>query len=239
MNRLIMCGFYIMLMASCTQKQRLSSLQSKNLKEVNFVLSQTKNMAHVIEEKLEKHRNKFPTGDIDQIDHVKVIIDYMYNFDQELRNLFIKDQNNKQLASALKTLDLFHTQQMKEILKVHGWIVVSKFGLKYDKKAWLLIQHADEDPFFQAGVLCILEKMVNKKETDAKNYAYLYDRVAGKFHQIGFLQKYGTQVDFENENIKLQPYEGSLEDIDNHRKAVGLEPLGDYLEKIKEISNGA
>ena len=196
-------------------------------------------MAHVIEEKLEKHRNKFPTGDIDQIDHVKVIIDYMYNFDQAFRSLFIKHQNDNQLVSLLKKLDEFHTTKMKEILREHGWIVISKFGSEYDKKAWLLIQHADQDPFFQAGVLCILEKMVNKKETDIKNYAYLYDRVAGKFHQIGFLQKYGTQVDVEKESIKLQPYEGSLEDVDKHRKAVGLEPLGDYLEKIKEISNGA
>lgn len=189
----------------------------------------------IIEQKLEKHQNQLPKGDITQTTYVKRVIDYMYEFDQELRNLFIKHQSDEHLGILLKKLDAFHTARMKEILKIHGWIVISKFGSEYDKKAWLIIQHADDDPFFQAGVLFLLERLANRGETDPKNYAYLYDRIAAKFYQIGLLQKYGTQVDLAKDNIKLQPYEGNIEDIDKHRKAVGLESLADYLKKIKEL----
>ncbi len=136
-----------------------------------------------------------------QTTYVKRVIDYMYEFDQELRNLFIKHQSDERFGRLLKKLDAFHTARMKEILEIHGWIVISKFGVEYDKKAWLIIQHADDDPFFQAGVLFLLEKLTNKGETDPKNYAYLYDRVAAKFYQIGLLQKYGTQVDLAKDNI--------------------------------------
>lgn len=188
----------------------------------------------IIEQKLEQHQNQLPKGDIKQITYVKTTIDYMYDFDQEIRNLFIKHQSDEQLGRLLKKLDEFHAARMKEILKVHGWIMISKFGSEYDKKAWLIIQHADGDPFFQAGVLFLLERLANKGETDPKNYAYLYDRVAAKFHQIGLLQKYGTQVDLTKDTVKLQPYEGNIEDIDKLREAVGLEPLADYLKKIKE-----
>jgi hypothetical protein len=188
-----------------------------------------------IEKKLEQHQKQLPKGDIKQITYIKRVIDYMYEFDQELRNLFIKHQSDEQLRKLLKNLDVFHTAHMKEILKVHGWIVISKFGSEYDRKAWLIIQHADEDPFFQAGVLFLLEKLANRGETDRKNYAYLYDRVAPKFNQIGLLQKYGTQVNLTKDIIKLQPHEGDIKDIDKNRKEFGLEPLADYLKQIKEI----
>jgi hypothetical protein len=33
----------------------------------------------------------------------------------------------------------------------------------------------------------------------------------------------------------LQPYEGSLEDVDQHRIAIGLEPVDEYLKKVREL----
>ncbi|NDD59187.1 MAG: hypothetical protein EBZ47_08075 [Chlamydiae bacterium] len=110
-----------------------------------------------------------------------------------LQNVPLFFSDNQLLGSPFLTKNLSPiSQASQEIL-----IVISKFGSEYDKKAWLIIQHADDDPFFQAGVLFLLERLANKGETDPKNYAYLYDRVAAKFHQIGLLQKYGTQVDLK------------------------------------------
>ena len=55
-------------------------------------------------------------------------------------------------------------------------------------------------------------------------------------HHIGFLQKYGTQVDIlKNGDIELQPYEGTIEDVTHRRNAVGLEPLDEYLKKVKDM----
>ena len=128
----------------------------------------------VIEQKLEQHQNNLPKGDIKQISHIKTIIKYMYDFDQELRALFIKHQHDKQIGALLKKLDAFHTYHIKAILEIHGWIVISKFGIEYDQKAWLLVQHADHDPFFQAGVLFLLERLAHKGETDPKNYTPIF-----------------------------------------------------------------
>lgn len=78
---------------------------------------------------------------------------------------------------------------MKEILEKWGWILISQLGPEYDDKEWLLRQQGDNDPFFQAGVLLLLERLAQKGEMDKKNYAYLYDRATQKFSHVGFLQK--------------------------------------------------
>lgn len=192
--------------------------------------------ANALEQSLVKHKVNTPKGDLKRVSYIKQLIEYMYEFDQKVRQDLIKDRNNHKLQVLQKEMDAFHTTKMKEILKEYGWITISKFGSEYDQKAWLLVQHADDDQFFQAGVLFILSTLLNKGETNKKNYAYLYDRVAGKFHQIGMLQKYGTQVSIkDNGGVKLEPFEGRLEDVDSRRKEIGLEPLSEYLKMIREI----
>ena len=181
------------------------------------------------------YQKNCPEGDFKEISYVKELLEYMYRFDQDFRKLFIQNRDDQEIRSLLKIIDSFHILKMKQILNEHGWITISRFGAEYDQKAWLLVQHADDDSFFQAGVLFVLSCLVEKGETDKKNYAYLYDRVAAKFHQVGILQKYGTQVEIENSDIKLQPYEGSLDEVDKRRSEIGLEPLKDYLNNVKEI----
>ncbi|MDF2578405.1 MAG: hypothetical protein K0S74_1889, partial [Chlamydiales bacterium] len=180
-----------------------------------------------------QYQSSFPEGNLQNVDTVKAIIDVMYEVDQDLRKKLIHDIDNIKLRNLVKEIDCFHTNKMKEILTVHGWINISKFGKEYDQKAWLLVQHADHDPFFQAGSLFILSQLMLKNETDAKNYAYLYDRVVLKFQQLGMLQKFGTQVDVKkNGSISLLPYEGDLEDVEGRRKEIGLNSLTEYMESI-------
>lgn len=194
------------------------------------------NDTNTLEQSFIKHKVDVPKGDLKRVSYTKQLIEYMYKFDQKIRQDLVKDQNNYKLQALQKEMDAFHTTKMKEILKEYGWITVSKFGSEYDQKAWLLVQHADDDQFFQAGVLFILSTLIDKGETSKKNYAYLYDRVAGKFHQIGMLQKYGTQVSIkDNGEVKLETFEGRLEDIDSRRKEIGLEPLSEYLKMIREF----
>lgn len=185
---------------------------------------------------IEKHKNSYPKGDTSNISDVQKMVRYMYEFDQQLRKAHLANPKNSQLKNDIDETDEFHTAKMKEILGVHGWLNISKFGKEYDNAAWLLVQHADNDPFFQAGVLLILSEMMEKKETNARNFAYLYDRVAGKLNHIGMYQKYGTQIIVsDQQNIELQPYKGRLEDINKRRKAIGLEPVEEYLKKAREV----
>ena len=55
-----------------------------------------------------------------------------------------------------------------------------------------------------------------------------------KFTNLGFKQKYATQVEIlDNWQLKIRPYEGTLEEVAVRRKEYGLPPLADYLEVIK------
>lgn len=189
-----------------------------------------------IEQRVTHTQHVFPKGNICDVNYVKEIIDIMHQLDQEVREAFTKNPNNAELVRLMKKVDTFNTAKMKEVLTIHGWITISKFGKTYDDKAWLLIQHSDHEPFFQAGVLFLLSSIMDKGETSKIHFAYLYDRVALKFPTLAMKQRYGTQVSIEkNCNIQLLPYEGSLEDIDLRRKELGMEPLAEYLEEGKKF----
>jgi len=188
-----------------------------------------------IENKVSNYMHNIPKGDINQINHVKEILDYMYEFDQEYLKLYEINNNVTALNSITEKLFKFNTNEIKKILSKHGWITISKFGREYDHMAWLIVQHADDFPFFQAGVLFILHKMVEQGETDPKNYAYLYDRVADKFNHIGLLQKYGTQVDIKNNQAVLAPFEGDINSVNKCRNEVGLGLVEEYLLEFAKV----
>lgn len=199
----------------------------------------TKTILVNTEKKLLAHRENMPKGNLQQIAYVKQLIDYMYNFDQEVRLSLLDSSSNlsdRDAFQVLHKIDGFHLSKIKEILKEHGWITISKFGPEYDHKAWLLIQHADQDPFFQAGVLFILSQLLHRGETDKKNYAYLFDRVSVKFNKLGLSQKYGTQAIIkENGHVEVQQPHESFTNIDKNRADIGLENLDTYITVLKKL----
>lgn len=188
-----------------------------------------------LEEKIKAEQKNWPTGKLDDIGYVKKVIHKMYLTDQEVRQAFLKDMNHPKVQNLITSMDDFHTAKMKEILQQNGWLTISRYGHDTDHQAWLLVQHADQDPFFQAGCLFVLTNLVAKGETDKKNYAYLYDRVALKFENLGMKQKYGTQVNIGSADIKLLPYEGSIADLNQRRYEAGLNTIEEYLETIKKV----
>lgn len=192
-----------------------------------------------LKEELILYKAEFPVGDISNINYVKLAIDYMYEFDQRIRNIFVTNPNNPEITFIIKQIDEFNTIKLKEILKYYGWINISKFGKEYDYKTWLLVQHADQMPFFQIAVLFMLSNMVLYDETDKKNYAYLYDRIAIKFSKVGIYQKFGTQVNIDdNGNVRLLPYQdNNIENLDKNREKYGLPPIKEYLGSIREFYN--
>lgn len=198
------------------------------------------NQIQILNQKIENYQRDFPQGDLNNKQYIQHILHLMCEMDQEIRLLYIKNCNNTdknmKTIALLKKIDRFHTIKIKEILLIHKWPNISKFGNKSDHEAWLLVQHADEDPFFQAGCLFILESLLKIGETNKKNYAYLYDRVALKF---GLKQRYGTQCTIEEtKGITLSPYEGTLEEVAEKRKELALEPLQEYLYKLKNTYEG-
>ncbi|MDP1723193.1 MAG: hypothetical protein Q8L85_00635 [Alphaproteobacteria bacterium] len=193
------------------------------------------NNINILKEQIKQEHDNFPIGDLNDVEFVKKIINQMFLKDQEIRQYFIKYSNDSEFRDLVINLDRFNTLKMKEILSVHGWVSISKFGANADDQAWLLVQHADHDPFFQAGCLFILGTLIDKAETVKKNYAFLYDRVALKFPSLGLKQKYGTQVKIENNKFELLPHEGSIETLNIERGKMGLNSIEEYMEVIKKL----
>lgn len=148
---------------------------------------------------------------------------------QELKAMVDVDQEMRERSQIEnfwdKTIDVKHTERMKEIVADIGWPTVSKVGMQGASNAWLLVQHADHDVDFQEHCLQLM-KDAPVGEVDVTHIAYLTDRVRVN---CGRGQLYGTQ--FTQEDGKHLPR--AIEDeanIDVRRAEVGLGPLSEQIE---------
>jgi hypothetical protein len=134
-------------------------------------------------------------------------------------------------------IDVQDTADMKALLNIYGWIKISIFGEVADNQAWLIIQHADQDPGFQKEVLTTLESLWPAKETNSRNYAYLYDRVAASWSDPTKRQpqRYGTQGQCQAPgDWQPLPLE-SLTHLDEWRKEVGLPSFAEYKKIVDTL----
>jgi Family of unknown function (DUF6624) len=164
---------------------------------------------------------------------IEIVLVKMVELDQALRGLIGNDEHvEKLLWEIISEVDLKNTINLKALLPLSqgGWFNISEFGTSIDSNAWLLVQHADHDPQFQSKILCILEGLVENKETSVKNYAYLYDRVAVSFEKP---QRYGTQMTLVDGNWEPFPIE-DREKVDERRASMGLDTLKAYQAIIDE-----
>lgn len=127
----------------------------------------------------------------------------------------------KELTKASIAEDRANTARMRQIVEEYGWPTYDLVGQGPSNNAWIIVQHADRNPLFQAKCLPLLKAAADHEQANPRNYAYLYDRV-----QVsqGEKQLYATQSSSNN-----GLYEGSfyaLEDESNvqkRREEMGIE----------------
>ncbi len=145
----------------------------------------------------------------------------------EARGLPIDQEDEAVLDALLKleaaSIDIENTAWLKTQLEERDdvWWPISEVGERVSLNIWLLVQHADRDPDFQKHVLGLMEPMVETGEVNARNFAYLYDRVNDP-------QRYGTQLMCIEGAYGPQPLEDP-DRVDELRKSVSLGPLADYI----------
>jgi hypothetical protein len=150
--------------------------------------------------------------------------------DQEARAAALSNENSAAIAVAVQ-IDAANLKRLKDIVTQDGFPTRSMVGDKGIDAAWLLTQHADSDPAFQAHVLKILAVRVRQHAFNPAEFAMLTDRVL--IHQ-GKLQRYGTQ--FGNTGSGLKP--GKMEDpahVDQRRASVGLGTLAEYSCAVQAV----
>ena len=163
--------------------------------------------------------------------------------DQALRKRLDFDNTEspaqKKLQENIVIVDRANTARLKALIAQCGWPDKDKVGDKAVHHAWLLTQHADLDVAFQKHALDLIEKEAARRgEPLGSNFAYLYDRVATSEQRP---QRYGTQFMVpvgDPCNFEFFAMD-DREKVEARRAAIGLPPLADYLEQMRETSECA
>ena len=118
-----------------------------------------------------------------------------------------------------------NSEWLKSVLARIGWFDISHYGAEASQAAWLIVQHSDHDPAWQAAVLADLAPRVARGDMQRSYYAYLVDRVAVN---AGRPQTYGTQGRCQGRgNLELLPVV-DRPNLDRRRAEMGLETIADY-----------
>lgn len=161
------------------------------------------------------------------IEHQKLAIEIvaMAKKDQDMRNAWIDGRTEYD-----PSIDTENTIKLKKIIaQLGGWPTISLVGAEASHYAWLLAQHADEDPDFQESCLKMMQE--NAGDVQAIDVAYLSDRIAIK---KGTQQLFGTQYK-PDEKGGYVPF--PLDDyaaVNIRRKELGLTTIEEQTKIIKE-----
>jgi hypothetical protein len=135
----------------------------------------------------------------------------------------------QEILARLEDVDRDNTRWLGELVNRQGWPGRSLVGEDGAVAAWLLAQHADQDPPLQRRCLELM-RAVPGTEVSPGHIAYLTDRV---LLAEGESQVYGTQMTMVDGEYRPE----SLRDpdsVDQRRAAVGLDPMAKHLALMRE-----
>jgi DNA uptake protein ComE-like DNA-binding protein len=156
----------------------------------------------------------------------------LQNADLELRDKLI--QNGQLFEGYNNEMEALHNRNaetLNNIIDKIGYPTVNKVGKEANEAAWLVIQHSIGQPEFMKKCAVFLEKAVDENQANAKQLAYLTDRIAG-FE--GRPQLYGTQFDWDaGGEINPKSFD-DLEKVNQRRKTIGLNLLEEQTQIIRK-----
>jgi hypothetical protein len=149
--------------------------------------------------------------------------------DQAARKKWLTDPKSKEFGRSVDAIDTANLAWLRRLISERGFPTAAQVGNEGVHLAWILLQHADQDPRLQSELLPVLQQRFSAGELPVNDLARITDRilVAG-----GKPQRYGTQFDWFSGEFKL-PEPGRLAEIDAERGRVGLMPLADYVCTIR------
>ena len=161
-----------------------------------------------------------------------------YDIRQELLGSGATSQDEIDMKSRLwlriTEIDTENKLWLKSTLARIGWFRISVYGSSASHVAWLLVQHADQDPTWQKEVLGVLKPLAAQGEASWKDVAYLEDKIASAESRP---QVYGTQG--RCQGGAWSPFEISDPGhVDERRIAIGLAPIDEYAKEFKDVCSG-
>ncbi|MCM2386742.1 hypothetical protein NBG84_00180 [Streptomyces sp. CWNU-1] len=129
-------------------------------------------------------------------------------------------------------MDQDNTGWLRDVIARYGWPGHALVGKEGAGAAWLLAQHSDREPDFQAECLDLLARAVTAGDADVRHGALLEDRV--RVHR-GEPQVFGTQL-FGQDDGSLAPFPMiDPAGVGARRDAWGFEPLDDYIRSVSGL----
>jgi hypothetical protein len=168
-------------------------------------------------------------------------LERMEDLDQVGREAFVKidfsvlpkDEQKAARVAAFAEInahDLADQAALKELIARDGWITRSNYGEKASEAAFLIVQHAVNDPALMRSTLALLGPLAASGEVDGGQYALLYDVVALEFDHAP--QRYGSQLQCVNGVLTPSQLEDPAR-VDERRKAIGMkETEAEYLKNF-------
>jgi hypothetical protein len=130
-------------------------------------------------------------------------------------------------AGDFAAVDAENLPFVKSLIARRGWPGTTALGTEAAQALWLLAQHADSEPTFQAECLRLLSAAAFNGQASHVHRAYLEDRVRTN---AGRPQLFGTQY----RDGRLWPVERP-EDLDRRRTQVGLGPHAEYDQTMRDV----
>ena len=151
----------------------------------------------------------------------------------KLQRMFDEDQSMQKAGSIWdEAVHVGHIAELKRIIEeLGGWPTISLVGKIPSLAAWLIVQHSDHSLDFQKKCLVQMTAVL-KEDIDKQCIPYLDDRIAIAENRP---QKYGTQF-YMDENGEMSPSPiVDLENLDERRRSVGLEPFAKHQKARREF----
>lgn len=151
--------------------------------------------------------------------------------DQAARRKWVAEPKNETVGRSVDAIDAANLTWLRQLISEKGFPTAAQVGNEGVHLAWILLQHADQDPKLQSEQLPVLEQRFAAGELPANDFARITDRV---LVASGKPQRYGTQFDWIVGEFKL-PEPSRLAEIDTERSHLGLMPLADYVCTIRNM----
>jgi len=160
----------------------------------------------------------------------------MVEQDQDIRNELIKsgvDHPNREISARMDAIDSRNAAKMKRIVKRYNWPRAELVGWDGTEAAFLVVQHSPHS--FQKELLPLMQREYRAGHLSGPNYALFLDRV---LVEDGRPQVYGSRAksfdDWKDGLPALYPIEDEA-NVDKRRAEVGLSPLAEYREMLKQM----
>jgi hypothetical protein len=150
-------------------------------------------------------------------------------------------QKRKQLLESGSLFDGYHpemeqvhvtnSKRLEQLINEFGYPTKRKVGVEAASAAWTIVMHSISNPPFMKKILDLLKSPHYIDEIEPRELAYLEDRICtlGRKPQI-----YGTQFDWDENNLLSPSPIENLQKVNELRIALGMSPIEKQTEIMRE-----